>query len=186
METRKAKQARSQEGFFEKYCKGHGIDIGCGNDKITDEADGWDNNPEFGYNSGDAMHVQGVEDEKYDYVNASHILEHLEDPWCALQNWSRILKHGGYMIVMVPHRDLYEKKAQPPSKWNVEHLWFFTNEKEHDEKALSLEKLLTEALEHVGEFEIEFIRVRDSGHTITDPNIHSNGEISIEAVLRKK
>ena len=185
METSKARESRLAEGFFEKYCSGHGIDIGCGNDKITEEAEGWDNG-RFGYDSDDAMFMKGVEDEKYDYVYASHILEHMEDPWCAVANWWRILKHGGHLIVVVPSRDLYEKRDQPPSRWNLEHKWFFTLDGEHDRKALNLRVFFEDLMEDLGEYEVELMRVRDAGHTITDPNVHSNGEYSIEAVLKKK
>ena len=44
-------------------------------------------------------------DEKYDIVNASHLLEHLpsNDPIKAVQEWKRILKTGGKLIIEVPN-----------------------------------------------------------------------------------
>jgi len=41
-ETFHAHNRREREGFFEKYCKGEGLDIGYGSDPITPTVCGWD------------------------------------------------------------------------------------------------------------------------------------------------
>ena len=38
----------------------------------------------------------------YSYILASHSFEHLANPLAALNEWSRICKPGGYMVVIVP------------------------------------------------------------------------------------
>lgn len=43
------------------------------------------------------------EDETYDYVIASHVLEHFFDPAKTLKEWLRVVKPGGYVFVILPH-----------------------------------------------------------------------------------
>lgn len=118
-ETHKARGRRAREGFFEKYCRGRGLDIGYGGDPVTPTAAGWD------FEHGDAQWLHGLDDESFDFVYSSHLLEHLSDCELALENWWRVLKPGGYLILYLPHRDLYEKKQRLPSRFNDDHKHFF-------------------------------------------------------------
>lgn len=179
-ETSKAYQRRVRERFFDKYLKGKGVDIGCGNDKVTPGADEWDLY-QVGQ-QGDATFMEGVPDGKYDWVYSSHCLEHLEDPREALRSWWRILKAGGNLIIFVPHRDLYEKRDQPPSRWNMEHKRFYVPGRHIPPGVIGLEQLFEEVLT---DYEVLQMKVCDEGHTITDPEIHSDGEYSIEVVVKK-
>jgi SAM-dependent methyltransferase len=52
-------------------------------------------------------------------------LEHLDDPFVGLQNWWRILKLNGYLVLTVPDEDLYEQGIFP-SKYNHDHKNTFT------------------------------------------------------------
>src|SRR5580700_7536770 len=64
-ETSKLKKWRDENGHFEKYLKGDGIDIGCGGDKLkvpSGTVRGWD------WGSGDAQFIKGVADETFDFV----------------------------------------------------------------------------------------------------------------------
>ena len=74
---------------------------------------------------GDATFMESVKDETYDFVHSSHCLEHLLDPEKGLRNWFRILKPGGYLVVIVPDEDLYEQGVFP-STFNADHKWTFT------------------------------------------------------------
>ena len=178
-ETSKAHGRRERDGFF-AYLKGQGIDIGCGNDKVTPDADGWDLY-QAGH-EGDATFMEGVTDEKYDWVYSSHCLEHVSDQRQALKSWWRILRHGGHLLLYVPHRDLYEKKERPPSHWNPEHTVFFVPDKHLHADVLGLKQLVEETLP---DSLIIYVRTCDEGHTVTRPDVHSDGEISIEMVVRK-
>jgi SAM-dependent methyltransferase len=40
-----------------------------------------------------------------DYVLSSHVLEHFYDPIGALQEWQRVVRSGGYLFMIIPHRD---------------------------------------------------------------------------------
>lgn len=177
-ETSKSKARREREGFF-LLLEGRGIDIGCGADKVTDDAEEWDM---YQRGHGDATDMAGVLDETYDWVYSSHTLEHLDNPGRALQSWWRILKPGGRLIVTVPHRDLYEKRERPPSKWNHEHKVFFVPDRHLFDDVLGLKQLVEESLPYGT---IERLAVCDDGHTITDPEIHSDGEYQIEIFVRK-
>jgi SAM-dependent methyltransferase len=41
----------------------------------------------------------------YDFVLSSHMLEHTANPLRALTGWKRLLKDGGVLLLVVPHRD---------------------------------------------------------------------------------
>jgi SAM-dependent methyltransferase len=175
-ETSKAKKRRVMEEFFKKYCNGLGLDIGYGGDLIVPNAEGWD------FEHGDARFLQGVEDSKYDFVYSSHTLEHVDDAEESLFNWFRVIKPGGYLILYVPHRDLYEKKARLPSRFNSTHQRFFLIDKEALPDTVGIIPLINRSLKN---FEIIYCKECSEGHTITDPEKHSDGEYSIEAVIRK-
>ncbi len=175
-ESSKAKARREREGFFEKYCKGRGLDIGYGGDLLVPNCQGWD------FENGDAQYLYGLENESFDFVYSSHTLEHMVDPMMALQNWWRVIKPDGYLLVYIPHRDLYEKKTRLPSRWNPDHKHFFLPEDDDPPDTLGVAPLLNRSLSG---FKIEYLKECRDGWTITDPEIHSNGEYSIEFVLRK-
>jgi SAM-dependent methyltransferase len=45
-----------------------------------------------------------VPDATYDFVLASHVLEHVANPLRALQEWKRVLNPGGTVLVVVPDK----------------------------------------------------------------------------------
>jgi len=52
----------------------------------------------------EAVDISTVNDATYDFVFGSHCLEHIVNPLKALFEWSRIIKEGGYMVVILPER----------------------------------------------------------------------------------
>ncbi len=46
-----------------------------------------------------------VPNESQDFVINSHVLEHFPDPIKALKEWYRIIKDGGYIFMIVPHKE---------------------------------------------------------------------------------
>ncbi len=175
-ETTKAHFRRVKEGFFEKYCKGEGLDIGFGGDLITKDTDGYD------FENGNAQYLKGIEDNSYNFVYSSHTIEHLPNPAEGVKNWFRVVKPGGYMILYLPHRELYEKKKTLPSRFNHDHRHFFLIDRDEAPDTIGIIPLIERSLNN---FEIIYIKECSEGHTITDPEIHSNGEFSIEVVVRK-
>ncbi len=125
-ETSKCYDMRLSKGYFDKYLKGNGIDIGGGDDPLVIP-----NGTVFCYDKeqGNAQTLSNIEDDIYDFVYSSHCLEHMSDLCMALDNWIRICKPGGYIYIVLPHEVYYEKKSWP-SLWNADHKWSFTlNEK---------------------------------------------------------
>jgi SAM-dependent methyltransferase len=54
---------------------------------------------------GEAGRLEDTPEDSYDAVLASHVLEHLANPLAALKEWARIVRPGGYVLLIVPHRD---------------------------------------------------------------------------------
>jgi ubiquinone/menaquinone biosynthesis C-methylase UbiE len=46
-----------------------------------------------------------VLDNSQDFVISSHVLEHFIDPIKALKEWYRVVRKGGYIFMIVPHKD---------------------------------------------------------------------------------
>lgn len=119
---------QSDPNFLNRYFSGDGIDIGGAPDPLSLYRELF---PRMGtvriwdLADGDAELMEGVGDATFDFVHSSHCLEHLNDPVQGLENWFRILKPGGYLVVTVPDEDLYEQGVFP-SSFNSDHKWTFT------------------------------------------------------------
>jgi len=106
--------------FLEKYFSGKIIDIGAGEDLVCDAAE------RFDQDDGDANHITRYRDlDTYDTVHSSHCLEHMHDPEKALLEWWKLIKPGGYLVLVVPDEDLYEQGFWP-SRFNRDHKATFT------------------------------------------------------------
>jgi hypothetical protein len=175
-ETAKARARRLREGFFDKYCAGRGLDIGYGGDLLSGNCTGWD------LEHGDAQLLDRIEQESFDFVYSSHTLEHVADASEALRNWYRAVKPGGHLILFVPDRDLYEKKLTLPSRWNPDHKRFFLLDQDGPPDTVGLLTLIDKI---IPDATVVSARRCADGHTIVDPLRHSDGEYSIEVVVRK-
>ena len=52
----------------------------------------------------DAVDISLVKNGQYDFVFSSHSLEHIANPLKAIDEWLRIIKNGGYIIIIVPEK----------------------------------------------------------------------------------
>lgn len=180
-ETGKARARRIKEGWFEKYAPedNSGIDLGCQKDPLNHTFRRFD----WVYGDGDATFMEGVPSDTFYTVYASHILEHLQHPRRALGRWYDILKPGGHLIVIVPHRDLYEKKRFPPSNWNPEHTFFWLPDKAEPPGTKCLKE---EMLAAVPEANIVLYRTIDTGYNYSlSKKEHPVGEYSLEMIVQK-
>jgi ubiquinone/menaquinone biosynthesis C-methylase UbiE len=75
---------------------------------------------------GDAQLLKSLENGLFDFVYSSHCLEHMRDVPEALSNWTRVLKSGGWIYVVIPDYVLYEKMTWP-SRFNPDHKQSFSN-----------------------------------------------------------
>ncbi len=46
-----------------------------------------------------------IADARFDTVTAIEVIEHLENPWAAVRDWSRVLKPGGALIITTPNNE---------------------------------------------------------------------------------
>jgi SAM-dependent methyltransferase len=221
METSKAWQRRMREGFFEKYLQGRGIDIGCGDDPVTPDCIQWDrqgppyaigppmyiNEEEILANLrpgrifscppaptmivNDAMSL-AIESESLPWVYSSHCLEDLDNPWAAVKEWWRVIKRGGYLVIMVPHRDLFECRKTLPSAGNRNHKTFWLPDRNEPPVTIGLIPLVAGVCQESSE--LVYCKVCDEGYNVTfgpfpgEPNCIqpvATGEFSIEAVWKK-
>lgn len=51
----------------------------------------------------EATDLKGVAGDAYDFVLSSHCLEHVANPLKALEEWRRIIRPGGHLLLIVPH-----------------------------------------------------------------------------------
>lgn len=118
-----------------QYTRGTGLDIGCGPHKAFPHFIGVDSKKDtelFGIQMepdnvvDDASSLPQVPDGRVDFVFSSHLLEHIDDYEAALAEWWRIIKDGGYLILYLPHRDLYPRIGQPGA--NIDHKHDFAPE----------------------------------------------------------
>jgi SAM-dependent methyltransferase len=52
-------------------------------------------------------------DNTVDFVISSHVIEHFYDPVKAIEEWLRVVKLGGYVFIIAPHRDRIGEMASP-------------------------------------------------------------------------
>lgn len=180
-ETSKARARRLKEGWFEEYapCDKTGIDIGCQDDPLNHTFRRFD----IVFGDGCAMEMKGILKDSFNVTYASHVLEHLQYPQKAIKRWHEITAPNGNLIIIVPHRDLYEKKKMLPSQWNYEHTYFWLPETSEPPCTKSLKN---EILSAVPNANIISLRVIDDGYDYSlGVDEHPIGEFSIEAIIRK-
>lgn len=126
-ESRSTYQQKIDSGFFLRYMSGQVIlDIGYKGSRpdavpVLKDAIGVDLDYP-GYNGSRLPFADG----SVDAVYSSHCLEHIANYTGAYLDWFRVLKTGGYVVVIVPHMFLYERRQHPPSQWNQDHKRFYT------------------------------------------------------------
>jgi predicted SAM-dependent methyltransferase len=99
-----------------KFCVGCGVDIGAGGDPITPSAIRVDLPVSYSnvgqapvQLTGDARNLTWFADNALDYVYSSHVLEDFYPIDPVLEEWLRILKCGGNLVLYCPDQIRYEK-----------------------------------------------------------------------------
>jgi SAM-dependent methyltransferase len=67
----------------------------------------------------DAVNISLVKNEQYDFVFSSHSLEHIANPLKAINEWLRIIKNGGYIIIIVPEKSMCFDHKRNYSKFST-------------------------------------------------------------------
>lgn len=101
------------------YTRGTVLDLGCGPSKAFPHFLGVDSGkdtelfgtpikPDIACDAGDpAAFGATFNSLSVDAIFSSHLLEHIEDAGAALAAWWDAIKVGGYLVLYLPHRDLY-------------------------------------------------------------------------------
>lgn len=193
-EQSKAAKRRYYSGaFHHRYFVGHGIDVGGQPDPLSQyigifvkmlSVKIWD------WDDGDAQYLATIANGQFDFLHASHCLEHVVDVYETLANWIRVVKPGGFSIITVPDEDLYEM-GHWPSRFNSDHKWSFTIHKKQSwsPKSINVLDLLvafsdqveTEKVELQRDFFREGLLIQRIDQTMTPV-----AECAIEFILRKR
>jgi len=183
LEVSKNNQRRVSEGFYSKYCRGVGLDIGYRGftnadiEPVLPSAIGVD--LDFAGYDGKNLPFRSL---SKSYVWAGHVLEHIEDYRTALNEWMRVLHHGGHLIILVPHAFLYDKSLRQFDIWHTC----------PDHKRLYTPASLLSEIEHVlapNSYRIVHMKDNDYGYDygqkLYDIPDYNNDCFEIELVLQK-
>lgn len=178
--------------FATTYFRGVGIDIGCGSDPIVNYHEfyplmqgmrNWD------LVDGDGALLEGVDDESFDFVHSSHSLEHMTDPFLAVTNWTRVLKKGGHMILLLPDEDMFEQGNWPSKYAGADHITSWTIKKQSSWSPVSYN-----VTDFFGQFadKLEIIKIEKLDSTYiynahaVDQTRGPIQECAIEVILKKR
>jgi ADP-heptose:LPS heptosyltransferase/SAM-dependent methyltransferase len=177
-EAGKTYKLRLENGFIDTYLSGEAIlDIGYKGYiadvvPIVPQATG----VELDFPGYDGRTLPFAE-ESQDAVFASHCLEHIPDFRNALQDWFRVLRTGGFLVIMVPHQFLYEKRVALPSQYNDDHQRFYTPASLMAEIEGSLAP---------NSYRLRHLADNDLGYDYSiPPERHSDGCYELELVVEK-
>jgi SAM-dependent methyltransferase len=176
--------------FATRWFVGDGIDIGFANHQIARfiaffplirSLCSWDNTGDL------TTYLTEIANESYDFVHSDRALKSVLDPYTALQNWIRICKRGGYLIITLDDEDL-RQDTRLYTLHNAEVNWTFTIAKVRSvsPKSVNVMDMLTR---FIPEIEIIKIELLDSDYVYPEYLYHAtneNSESAIEVVLRRR
>lgn len=177
--------------FVHTYFVGDGIDIGAGSDSLAQYVEkfplitdvrSWD------APDGDAVYMASITDNSFDFVHSSHCLEHLSNPYIAFENWLRICRPGGHLIITVPDEDLYEQ-GRSPSIFTNEHVttWTIFKKQSWSPTSINIFDFLSRFSPAIEILKVELIDHNFSRrNSVGDQTLHSLSESAIEIILRKQ
>ena len=104
-------QARCLQKIFFRFIKWARLIDGCNFSNNT-LWEGTIKNSEYGYTPGktghqyilDGTNLNGIESNRYDFLLSCHNLEHIANPLRAIQEWVRVLKPGGQLLLILPDK----------------------------------------------------------------------------------
>jgi SAM-dependent methyltransferase len=88
----------------------------------------------------EATNLSTIPDQEYEFVLASHVLEHIANPLQAIEEWLRILVPGGMVLLIVPHKDFTFDHRRPTT--SIEHLLADYAEGVQEDDLTHLEEIL--------------------------------------------
>lgn len=107
--------------WFLPFCRGTGVDLGCGCAPIHERAIRIDRTEGHGHITGDVSSLPWFQDGVLDYVYASHVLEDFADWWPVLREWTRVIRVGGHLCIAVPDHQEFRKAVAAGQPDNGDH-----------------------------------------------------------------
>ncbi len=91
------------------------LDIGCGTRKIEPDAFGIDMSPDSAADSvwNLDQYPWPLEDNQFDRIHMSHVIEHLEDPLRAMAEVHRVARNGADVFITTPHFSSHNSYVDP-------------------------------------------------------------------------
>lgn len=113
-----------------KFCVGDGVDIGFGGDPIVPHAICMDMPGRYAnymnhvqHLHGDARNLHWFRADALDWVYSSHVLEDFEDTGAVLEEWLRVVRPGGYLVLFLPDEQTYraycQMQGKPPNAHHI-------------------------------------------------------------------
>ncbi len=80
----------------------------------------------------EATDLNLIPDSKYDFIISSHCLEHIANPFKAIGEWIRVIKKGGFILLLLPDKGSCFDHNRPITKFShlLEDFQNNTNEKD--------------------------------------------------------
>lgn len=155
-------ETRKVRHLVQQYCTGHGIDVGCGGDKITPGCIGFDlsnNYIDYGYSTiderGDARNLSRYKSGTFDFLYSSHLIEDFpkKETVPVLKEWWRVVKKGGCIVLVFPDQQCY----------SIEH---GGNNPHHSVPNMGLEYMLNRLREALPRYTIEYTSDREIDYNV--------------------
>lgn len=138
------------------YCKGLGMDVGYGGNKVVPEAWAFDMPQPYTRVGEDRQQLRGdcrsfpfLCDGALDYIYSSHVLEDFTyyELLYILHEWHRCLKPGGLLITNCPNQQKFLAHCAATGQGVNPH---------HKEPDFSLETFTAQVLDKIGKWEVVF------------------------------
>lgn len=162
-----------KSGIYRKYLSGVGLDIGYGKDQGFKSI----HSNAVGLDLGDGNYNGITVPPNMDFIFSSHMLEHVFEPKSYISEWFHKVKQGGFVFIVVPSMYRYERRKEPPSRWNADHKRFYTPA-----------RLLSEIEASLSPNSYQIVHFRDNcdGYDYSLPlDKHPVGEYDIEVCIKK-
>lgn len=159
---------------YARYLVGKGIDIGAGATPVRPDCFIWD------VEQGDAQRMDGLDPESFDWVFSSHAIEHMRNVHEALHNWWKLVKPGGYLIVVGPDEDLYEQHCWP-SLFNDDHKFTFSIDKWQSWSPVSLNYF--DLIKNLPNHKVICLETLDTGYKYGQEGIEDQTQMGVDASI---
>lgn len=89
----------------------------------------------------EASNLYQIQDEKYDFLISSHCLEHCANALKTVEEWLRVIKKGGAILIILPDKNFTFDRNRPETRF--EHLLDDYNNKIDEHDLTHLDEILT-------------------------------------------